>query len=527
MLLRFLILFLFGNFAHASFQCNFKDISNYDWQPELNEYPVEVTEDKIGNWKSRIDEHPKYPFFLGKSYHLGNGVEVDLGKAKSFYKKSIDLNYAPAKHNLALFGLNPETSEISKSSFDLFCEAAKQGLHFSQATIGAYYIDEKVGVNNVDSAIKWLELASKKNNPFAIDNLIRIFRDSKLKRQNPKLAEKYEVLKANNGSAIYQYLVGSAYFYGLDGYEKNIEKAEFWLKKAVANKDAELNAKNNLGLLYQQKGNQDEAFKWINIAAKEGHIDAVFSLGEFFHYGEGTIIDYDKALEHYKRFIELSKNRKGSNLLLNDAYLKIGALYALGAGRINRDINEAYIWLKEGFNLDEDDAKNHIYQVHQFINVLAALEKYDELERVVDSVNLTPVKNFISQRGSADYEYYIGSAKIEYGRKDGIAFLEKAAEKSQVDANVELGNIYSGLSILTVSSRSCHFCANSEPTFSTKKSMLGRADDAWCRLHFVTKSEDIPQGFICLKYSRSTVRLQAKPCQQTHRLIAMPIATIF
>ena len=63
-------------------------------------------------------------------------------------------------------------------------------------------------------------------------------------------------------------------------------------------------AQYNLGLKYQNgqgvSEDQQEAFKWYELAAKQGHPQAQANLGWMYEKGQGTPQDYQKALQWYR-----------------------------------------------------------------------------------------------------------------------------------------------------------------------------------------------------------------------------------
>lgn len=78
-----------------------------------------------------------------------------------------------------------------------------------------------------------------------------------------------------------------------------------------------------------------QVFSLIQTAALQGHINAMCLLGDLHKDGIGTPLDFNKALEWYK---------KSSNHGNNKAAFKIGYLYLKGLGNVKQDYDKAVEW---------------------------------------------------------------------------------------------------------------------------------------------------------------------------------------
>jgi hypothetical protein len=90
-----------------------------------------------------------------------------------------------------------------------------------------------------------------------------------------KAADWYE-MAAEQGHTRAQWLLGVCYFQGI-GVSKDPEKAEHWLLKSAQNGDAD--GRFTLGGFYFMKPDIVKALYWLEMAAEQGHTDAIAMLG--------------------------------------------------------------------------------------------------------------------------------------------------------------------------------------------------------------------------------------------------------
>lgn len=103
--------------------------------------------------------------------------------------------------------------------------------------------------------------------------------------------------KAEEGDSESQHRVGRYYD---NNHKKDFIKAEYWYKKA-----AELNyvgSMNNLGVLYDNKGNYEEAEYWYRRAIEQNNVKSIHNLGLLYHIIKEN---YEEAENWYKKAAEL------------------------------------------------------------------------------------------------------------------------------------------------------------------------------------------------------------------------------
>lgn len=107
--------------------------------------------------------------------------------------------------------------------------------------------------------------------------------------------------KAANGNKDYQFKFACHYIENED-CKPSMKKSIFWLKEAA--KQGHLEAMYSLGLLFENPltcVGQDykQAIYWYTKAANKGHRQSQFQLGFFHQYGYGVEKNLDTALNWY------------------------------------------------------------------------------------------------------------------------------------------------------------------------------------------------------------------------------------
>ena len=102
---------------------------------------------------------------IGRLFHKGLGVQLDLTQARTWYSRSAAKCNATAQNNLGLMILNGEGGVRDPVlAFRLFERAAKQGLHADADAMGnlaGMYLSGAGTQQNVIEAYKWYHLYSQ------------------------------------------------------------------------------------------------------------------------------------------------------------------------------------------------------------------------------------------------------------------------------------------------------------------------------------------------------------------------------
>jgi len=107
--------------------------------------------------------------------------------------------------------------------------------------------------------------------------------------ENPATGEAFIAQAAAQGIVNAQALLGFFYLVGSDQFEGDINQDETMLKLAANAEDAE--AMSNLGVLFYQNKQCEQAYLWVNKAAQTGYPHAQYHLALMLEQGEGCQVD--------------------------------------------------------------------------------------------------------------------------------------------------------------------------------------------------------------------------------------------
>jgi len=151
---------------------------------------------------------------------------------------------------------------------------------------------------------------------------------------------------ARSGDGSSQHMMGTLYQYGI-GVQRSSSMASMWVEEAATSGIAA--SQFSAGVAYIQAGLPSRAATWWELAARQGHCDARYSLGLLFLTGVGVDIDYAKASSLIKQ---------AANGGFADAQFFLALMYFQGYG-INKNQVAANRWLQRslesGYELSDDD----------------------------------------------------------------------------------------------------------------------------------------------------------------------------
>lgn len=247
----------------------------------------------------------------------------------------------------------------------------------------------------------------------------------------------YSILAEEN-DPVGQFFLGTMYIYG-DGIEKNFFKA-YELLSASSNKFKDNFQKYTntediksmrssffwLGVLYNDGlgVNEDirKGFRWVELAADLGHVDAASRTALNYYTGHGT----DKNMENYVKYLYIAAE-EGSV----DDYIRIAWANLNGVG-VEINHKEAFKWYKK--SADYDFSKN--YEIPKSYISLALMYNFGQgVEQDLDLAFKWFKRS--ADRGNEDSFIHVAYA---YGRGDGTKKnLKKSFKwfKAAVDADIQ------------------------------------------------------------------------------------------
>ncbi len=130
--------------------------------------------------------------------------------------------------------------------------------------------------------------------------------------------------------------LGLVYEFGFGSLgRRDLQKAFDWYEKAANEGDIEGNF--HLGRVYAQRGNFLEGFEKLEIAAGEGHSEAIFLTSNMRYHGHGIPKDVRGAFEGFKILAE-----KG----YPDAQFMVGTMIEFGQ-EVQQNLKEAFDWYEK------------------------------------------------------------------------------------------------------------------------------------------------------------------------------------
>lgn len=223
------------------------------------------------------------------------------------------------------------------------------------------YRYDKIRANSVEEFLQKLEEG------YLFENIIL---------DKDKRKDLFEYINKQEDSIIKQVRLGHCYFYGI-GVKRDLDKAKSYYE--IGAKDGNVEALNNLGEYYYEDGEYEEAVKWYNKANVQGFAKAINNIGKFFYDGYFVDEDYKEAIrwfteaanrgcvdaqfhlaecydmgdgvdEDFEKALYLYE--KAANQGHNGAIFRLGNIYEYGVG-VDIDLEKAMYWYSKGALLDD------------------------------------------------------------------------------------------------------------------------------------------------------------------------------
>ncbi len=276
-----------------------------DQHPELqeaiNQYQVRQYERALSTFKkfSRLS-NPLALYYMGMMYYYGYAVKPNDKEAYQLFMKARAERNPDAAYMLGIMHEQGRYLEKSnQKAFEFFSAAFHEGHIDSGLKVAYYYEEGIIEEKNPQKALEAYVECAKKDHPLAL------------------------------------YKIGMAYLSGI-GIKKSIESAHLWLNKAlmVGSSDAMnqfrlLGSKSSTDVrkaediyrigkeLYQQ-GRYADSLVYLEIAAKEGLVQAYHQLTKMYDLGEGVEKSNQKGFEYLMKAAE--KNDPEAFFLLGKRY---------------------------------------------------------------------------------------------------------------------------------------------------------------------------------------------------------------
>ncbi|OQX94141.1 MAG: hypothetical protein B6I17_00350 [Tenericutes bacterium 4572_104] len=303
-------------------------IKNYSIKNYKDAYPV---------FKKLAKTQTEAAYFLGLMYFYGQYVNQDYSLAFKNFRKAWEGLYPNAIYMLGVcFEEGKGTKSDLNQAFELYQAAAKNDSHLAMLKIAKFYEEGKVVKKSLKKAIELYVKLSKYNEPYAM------------------------------------YKIGSFYLEG-KGLKKSMDNAYIWLNKALSfgsieamnyfrlmgsKSKSDARTKEELYLAAKAMLAKDEfegAIMLLEIAAKEHHLEAIFTLSDVYLKGLGVKQSKNKAFKILLKYSELKEPK---------LYYKIGKFYEEGIGVPSSYIKAASFY--ELASKNYEPAKEALFEIRGY-----------------------------------------------------------------------------------------------------------------------------------------------------------------
>ncbi|KAI8880317.1 HCP-like protein [Backusella circina FSU 941] len=347
--------------------------------------------------KAAENHHGLAQAHLGLVYLQGLGVEKNKNEALKWFEQSIkELSPDECYQQGVKFYNGTEVDQNCEVVLLYLQKAAASHHGPSQTQLALMYLEGSGVEKNHDIA---MDLIEKSMNEMKLEEC---YRQGMLFYHKTELENNYDIAlhylnRASKANAYAQAQLGHMYLKGV-GVAQNYEEAVRWHKRAENNSIGDSRYCLSKICHYDQGGMQDfvKAFELYQEELEmQQYIDdkppktphALRGIGLLYEYGDGSVQNYKKALEYYKR------SAQEENMT---AYYNIGLLYYYGKG-VDRNYKEALLWFAKAAHSSPDSNELHVF-----------LEDNDD---VTEDITESPKRAYSLQPETVIYgaaHYYIG-----------------------------------------------------------------------------------------------------------------------
>lgn len=196
-------------------------------------------------------------------------------------------------------------------AFELMLQAAEEGaddegVDKAQFALGVMYSNGDGVEQDYQSAISWYEKAAQQGNAEAMNNLGNCYNNGQGVKENLPEAFKWWLIAAQEDYVPCYTLVADIYYQGIYDVKKNYKEAAYWYEKAA--KTGDQTGIYNLSCMYHEgqgvERNYDMSFELL-MQSDMNQYYTQQSLGEHYYYGHGVEKDIPRAINHFKRYLDL------------------------------------------------------------------------------------------------------------------------------------------------------------------------------------------------------------------------------
>ena len=220
-----------------------------------------------------------------------------------------------------------------------------------------------------------------------------------------------------------QLLLGD--IYGQGKYvAKDLRESLEWNKRAALQGDK--GAQFSTAQIYRLTNQHEEAFEFYKIAAQNGHVEAMNSLGTCYLKGRGVEVDYQKALECYE---EAAK--------WGSMYAQCNAAEMYRTGKeVEKNHKRAYELYIKSANQGFATAQHRLAMIYDSGEIVAK-----DKEKAIRLCRMSAEQGYVEAQYMLGEYYYDGDGvEVDYGKAFNL--FEKAAQQDHRAAQYMLGECY-------------------------------------------------------------------------------------
>ncbi len=198
-----------------------------------------------------------------------------------------------------MYGNGWGTQANDKEAYYWATRGAKKNDPVSQYVIGYIYRHGLAGfTKNLDHAIEWLEKSAANGYQRSFRLLAEIYEESSDLPDNLKKSFDWTMKAALTGDGWGMNAVGSSFYFGKKGQQRNESTALLWYEKSAA--AGYLAGIHNAGVVYmfgrESLRDPEKATAYLNRSLELGYQSAQYTLSEAYLFGEGAVKrDTDKG----------------------------------------------------------------------------------------------------------------------------------------------------------------------------------------------------------------------------------------
>lgn len=212
--------------------------------------------------------------------------------------------------------------------------------------------------------------------------------------------------------------------------DKKYNEAIYLLEHAANNGD--IDAVNDIGVIYELEGDYDKAMELYQYAALFGSRVAIHNAGNLYENGKGVKANDVLAMHLYKRSAKMNYSH---------AFYKIASFYQFGKV-VEKDEKEAFKWAKKGARLElkTKDQSACLITLGYYYELGIGVKKSNK--KASKYYSLAAERENIVGKFNSALIYLYRKRKTKKNTKYGIDLLMECSKKNYPDSFAELAILY-------------------------------------------------------------------------------------